>query len=199
MILAVAAIAFTAQLLIPGFTEAFLLESSDVLSRPWILITSMFLHGDILHIFYNMLALVIFGLILETIIGARRFWMLYFGGGIIAGIVATFFYPAALGASGAIFAVLGMLAVLRPRMNVWVMYIPMPMAVAALVWVAIDLVGFIAPSGIANAAHISGLIFGVAAGAALRIKYKSSAPPSHARSSSALTEREFQSWEDRWM
>ena len=188
---------FALQVAISGFTEAFLLDSSELAIRPWTIITAMFLHGDVTHLAYNMLALVMFGLVLEGIIGTKRFWALYFAGGIVAGIVAALFYPASLGASGAIFAVLGALAVLRPRMTVWVGYFPMPMAAAALVWVAIDLVGLIAPSDIANAAHIGGLVFGVSAGFALRGRFGQ--PFRRQKARRVLSERDIERWEDGWV
>jgi hypothetical protein len=196
ILIAVTLAAFVLQIAVPGFTEAFLLDSADLQARPWTLVTSMFLHGDPVHLFYNMFALVIFGLVLEEIVTSRKFWLLYFTGGIAAGAVAAYFYPAALGASGAIFSVLGTLAVLRPRMTVFVMYFPMPMAVAAFVWVAIDLVGFIAPSGVANAAHIAGLLFGVAAGFALRRRYGEAARP---RTPRLISEKRLERWEEDWM
>jgi len=197
ILLAAIGLVFVLQFAISGFTEAFVLDSSELGARPWTLVTAMFLHGDFAHLFYNALALLLFGLVLESIIGTRRFWLLYFIGGILAGIVATLFYPASLGASGAIFAVLGMLAVLRPRMIVWVAGFPMPMVVAAFVWVAIDLVGFIAPSGVANAAHIAGLLFGIVAGFALRKRF--GAPFTRRAARRVLSKGAIDKWEDEWV
>ncbi|MEM7813858.1 MAG: rhomboid family intramembrane serine protease [Candidatus Aenigmatarchaeota archaeon] len=197
IILAVVLAFFALQASIDGFTEAFLLDSAKLAARPWTIITAMFLHGDVAHLVYNMLALVMFGLVLESIIGTQKFWVLYFSGGIVAGIVAALFYPASLGASGAIFAVLGALAVLRPRMMIWVGGFPMPMALAAVVWVVIDLIGFIAPSGVANAAHIAGLAFGAAAGLVLRRRFGQPLRRHHSRR--VLSERDIERWEDGWM
>ena len=47
------------------FTNAFVLVSSDVLTRPWILITSMFLHANIMHLLFNMYVLFMFGQIIS--------------------------------------------------------------------------------------------------------------------------------------
>ena len=194
---AVVLVFFALQIAISGFTEAFLLDSAEFSARPLTIITAMFLHADVTHLVYNMLALVMFGLVLESIIGTKRFWVLYFAGGIVAGIVAVLFYPASLGASGAIFAVLGALAVLRPRMMVWIGYIPMPMALAAVVWVMIDLIGLITPSGVANAAHIGGLAFGVAAGFVLRRRFGQ--PFRRRQARRVLSEHDIERWEDGWM
>ncbi len=125
----------------------------------------MFLHGGFAHLFFNMFALAIFGTILEKIIGSRRFLTVYFAAGIIAGIASLPFYSAVLGASGAIMGVLGCLAILRPRMTVWMMYAPMPMIVAAGFWILLDLAGFFSGAGgIANAAHLGGIFFGIGYG-----------------------------------
>jgi len=195
IIVGICVIAFFIQLAFPIFEETFLLVSADVSARPWILITSMFLHGDFLHLFYNMFALGLFGIILENIIGTRHFLGIYFAGGLIAGIAATLFYPAALGASGAIMAVMGCLAVLRPKMRVYVGYVPMPMAVAALVWIAGDVFGLFAPSGIASAAHLGGMFFGLAVGLYLRKQFREPAR----KKTRPISETRFRKWEDGWM
>lgn len=182
---------------IPSLTDALSLVSADLLVRPWILITSMFAHGSLEHLIYNMFALALFGSILEKIIGSRRWLIIYFVSGIVAGIAASVFYPASIGASGAIFGLLGALAVLRPRMTVWVGGIPMPMAVAAGVWAAGDLIGLFVPSGIANAAHIGGLVIGLIAGALWRKRF---GEPLFVRKEKGpeTDENEIRSWEKRW-
>jgi hypothetical protein len=101
-----------------------------------------------------MFGLALFGSILEKIIGSKRFLWIYLGIGVLGNLIGVFLYPRSLGASGAIFGILGLLAVLRPNMQVWVMYFPMPMWAAAIVWFLIDFVGIFAPAGTANAIHI---------------------------------------------
>jgi len=96
--------------------------------------------------------------------------------GILANIGSAYFYPASLGASGAIFGIMGTLTVLRPKMYVWVFGVPMPMFVASIIWALIDLVGMFAPSGIANAAHIAGLSSGIIIGFLLRKQFGEKKP-----------------------
>ncbi|MEM5804649.1 MAG: rhomboid family intramembrane serine protease [Candidatus Aenigmatarchaeota archaeon] len=187
---------FIAQVSFEPFTEAFVLVSSNVLFAPWTLITSIFLHGSLEHILYNMFALVLFGTVLESIIGHKRFLVLFFVGGFFASIGAAIFYNASLGASGAIFAILGALTMLRPKMVVWVAGIPMPMFVAAFVWALIDLVGMFAPGQTANAAHLFGLAFGLAYGYTLMKRY---GEQPRQKSSGPLSKAELDSWERRWM
>ncbi len=193
ILVAVDVVLFVVQLSVPGFTDSFLLISSDTFSRPWILVTSMFLHGSVSHLIGNMFALGLFGLILEHNIGSKRFIIIYFVTGVIASFASIFFYDSALGASGAIFGVLGALAAIRPKMIVWTYGVPMPMFVAAGFWVLLDLIGVFSPSNVANIAHIAGLAAGVVIGIALR------SPEVKETKEKILNEEEFNQWEDEWM
>ncbi len=153
---------------IPGFTEAFIFNPTVALSQPWRFVTSIFLHADLTHIFFNMLALLMFGPILENRVGQNRFLMMFFAGGIIGSVlyyltIVVGIAPAvpALGASGAIYAILGALAVLTPELVIYMWFVPMRMGMAVFVWVAIEFIGtFNMSSGIASAAHLGGLAFG---------------------------------------
>jgi len=189
-------IAFIMQQTVPGFTDMFVLVSAEVAQRPWTLVTAVFLHGDIVHLLYNMFALVLFGMILEQIIGKKKFLAIFFLSGLFASIGTLFLYRAALGASGAIFGILGTLAMIRPRMQVWVSYIPMPMIVACAVWAITDLVGLFVPSGTANLAHLVGLFFGIGVGLYLRKNFGERAD---GRELYHVDEKEIDDWEKKWM
>ncbi|MBU0471927.1 MAG: rhomboid family intramembrane serine protease [Nanoarchaeota archaeon] len=157
--------AFILQSIIPGFTTQFMLISSDVITRPWILITHMFMHGGIGHILFNMYALVLFGGLLERKIGSKRFLFLYFTAGIVAAAISSFFYNAALGASGAIMGVLATLIVLMPNLRVIFLFaIPMPFWMAGIVWALMDIGGIFFPSGTGNIAHLVGMTVGLICG-----------------------------------
>ena len=189
-------IVFIFQNIYDGLTDEYALVSATVLAKPWTLITSIFLHGSFEHLFYNMFALALFGSILEKIIGGKKFLILFFVSGIISGIGSVFFYTASIGASGAIFGVMGTLAALRPRMTIYVSFVPMPMAVAVLLWAAGDLIGIFAPDEVAHAAHLFGLAFGIIVGLLLREKHKENKVR---RRPIDISEEEFEEWEDRWM
>lgn len=188
-------IVFALQNIFPAITENFSLVSARALSEPWMFLTSIFLHADLMHLLYNMFALALFGTILEKIIGGKRFLAIFFAAGLSASIAAFFFYNASLGASGAIFGILGAVAILRPRMVVW-LYVPMPMIVAIFVWAAIDLTGFFYPSGVANAAHLAGLGAGLVFGFALRKKFGERVAK---RKQYEIGKEEFRKWEDEWV
>jgi uncharacterized protein len=149
-------------------TNFFVLEKSLMWAQPWRILTSIFAHANIVHLFSNVFGLMLFGLILEGRIGAKKVLWLF----LISGIIINTFtiYPSSLGASGAIYAIIGALAVLRPMMVIWVSFLPMPMALAALFWLAQDIIRTIIPSNIGSIAHISGLALGIIAGIYWRAK-----------------------------
>jgi hypothetical protein len=194
---AVCVLVFVLQAAIAPLTDELALVSADVLARPWTLVTSMFAHGGFEHLFYNMFALLLFGTVLERIIGGKTFLAIYFFAGLAGSLATLPLYAASLGASGAIFGLLGALAILRPRMIVYVSYVPMPMVVASFVWAAIDLVGLFVPSGTANAAHLAGLGVGLLAGLYLKREYGETVAP---RSKTPnIPEGKMRSWENRWL
>ncbi len=98
----------------------------------WTFLTSMFMHGGFAHILFNMISLFFVGTLLEKIIGRKRYFWFYIFAGIFAGIifaVLAYFLGgsvlgaklfgdpsiAGIGASGAIFGLVGVLAVLIPK------------------------------------------------------------------------------------
>jgi membrane associated rhomboid family serine protease len=98
----------------------------------WTFITSMFMHGGFFHIFANMFSLFFIGTFLERIIGKKRFFWIYMASGIVGGIffvIASYIFGGleipAVGASGAIFGLLGVLAVLVPWSKVYLIVGPL--------------------------------------------------------------------------
>ncbi len=140
---------------------------------PWMFVTSIFLHADLSHLFFNMFSLLIFGIYLERMVGGRLFLILFFAAGIIGnvGYIVTSgnaLIPA-IGASGAIYGVMGTLAVLAPFLLIFVYGIlPLPMIIAAGAFAVLDIMGLLVPSGIAHGAHLAGMIVGIGAGLYLR-------------------------------
>jgi len=141
---------------------------------PWMFVTSIFLHGDVSHILFNMIALFFFGTYLERMIGGRAFAALFLISGVVGNVgyllTATDPLVPALGASGAIYGVVGTLAVLSPFTLVFIYgMVPVPMIVAAAIWGLLDFVGLFEPSGIAHGSHLGGMFIGVLYGVYLRI------------------------------
>lgn len=191
-------IVFILQLTVEGLTDELMLVSSELFSKPWMLLTHIFAHGSVNHLFFNVLALAMFGSILESIIGGKRFLIIFFASGIVAGIGSFLFYEASLGASGAVMGIMGALGVLRPRMTVYVSYIPMPMSVAVVVWALGDLFGFFNPfTNVAHIAHLAGLAMGTIFG--LRLKKRYGRRYERKVNYFHIGEDKFRKWEDEWM
>ncbi|MFA6088806.1 MAG: rhomboid family intramembrane serine protease [Candidatus Woesearchaeota archaeon] len=157
-----------------SFTELFMLDRSQFYTHPWMLVTAMFMHSGFWHIFFNMFGLLMFGPLIEQKIGTAKFLFVYFVGGIFANLIGMYFYPRALGASGAIMAMLGTLIVLMPTLLILIYgIIPMPLWAAGILWFILDFVGAFNPaSSVGNVAHIAGMIFGLLFGLYIRQSYK---------------------------
>lgn len=127
------------------------------------LITYLFLHANVEHIANNMLVLALTGDILERSIGHGKFILVYFISGVLAGLTSILYnmnigvYVSSVGASGAVFGVVGatamLLALSKGQMR--------DMNIRKLiVFIAISIYGGITTQGTDNAAHIGGLIAG---------------------------------------
>jgi membrane associated rhomboid family serine protease len=151
------------------------LQPATFLQQPWTIVTDLFMHGSIWHILFNMITLYFFGTFLIRLVGSRDFLIIYFLGGIVGNIFFMFFaylnfltspFSIVIGASGAMFALGGALAVLTPRLRVFVFPIPAPMPL----WIAV-IGGFVILSfvgGVAWQGHLGGLVTGLLAGYILR-------------------------------
>jgi membrane associated rhomboid family serine protease len=99
------------------------------------LVTSMFLHGDLLHLLGNMLFLFIFGDNVEDRLGPIRYVLFYLGGGVIAALSYVMLQPGSvaplIGASGGVAAILGAYLVMYPGAKV-LTYVPFPLYLLAL-------------------------------------------------------------------
>ncbi len=125
----------------------------------WRLLTPMFLHGSIMHLLFNMFSLFIFGPELERIAGKARFLTIYMLSGIFANIATFFLQPpeyTSLGASGAIFGILGAFGALvyyTKRILPQLRQIILPIIVISIIMTYVQ-------PGINTTAHIAGLVVG---------------------------------------
>ena len=137
----------------------------------WTLLSSMFMHAGFFHLFVNMFSLYFIGNFLEMLIGKKRLFWMYMLSGIFAGIffsILAFFLGTselgarllgspetyAVGASGAIFAIAGVLALLTPRNKVYLLMGPMIAIVAQFI-----LLGFVKSAAIYNLLDIAVSIY----------------------------------------
>ncbi len=133
----------------------------------WRLLTSMFLHGGLIHLVMNMYALFFVGIFLEPILGSKRFGIFYLVTGIMASIASIWWHEktVSVGASGAIFGMYGIfLALLLTKL--FPNDFKKSFLVSTSIFVGYNLI-FGLTGGIDNAAHIGGLISGMIIGFAI--------------------------------
>ncbi len=146
------------------------LASSFPAFMPWQLLTYGFLHGDLMHIAFNMFMLWMFGRELELVYGARRFLTYYLtcvvGAGIVQLTVAALqggIYPT-VGASGGVFGLLLLFGMTFPNRMIMLLFPPIPMKAKYMVVLFGVLELYLGLSGrapgIANFAHLGGMMFG---------------------------------------
>jgi len=139
-------------------TRALDFAPSLLATQPWRLITTMFVHGSILHILFNMYAVWIFGRMLEGMLGTWRFVALYFLSGLFGSVAVAVLAPqtSVIGASGAIFGLFAAFFVIQRSLG--------GNAVQLLVIMGLNLaIGFILPN-VAWQAHVGGIIGGFLTG-----------------------------------
>jgi membrane associated rhomboid family serine protease len=176
-------------------------EQEGVDQAPWWLtiLTSMFLHADILHIAGNMLFLWVFGNNIEDSTGRFRFVAFYLLAGTVAVYAQALLDPEStqptIGASGAVAGVLGAYALLHPRARVltlvfiifFVTVVEIPAMIMLGVWFVLQFlpaVGQLATpevagesGGVAYLAHVGGFVFGLALIKLFALRSEEPAPP----------------------
>ncbi len=165
--------------------DSFAIQPKNILQGKylWTFLTSMFMHANFLHLFVNMLSLFFIGGLIEKILGVKRYLWFYLISGFFSGLFFvlvsySFNYDLgvyAVGASGALFALVGLLMLLTPDLPVYVMFIPIPIkmkyaAPGLLIVLWLISIGGNIPIG--NVAHLGGLIAGLTYGIYLRTKFK---------------------------
>ncbi len=143
-------------ILVPGFVN---------MGWIWQFVTYMFVHGSPWHLFFNMFALIMFGRMIERMLGTREFLLFYFLCGILGGVVSYVFYliqgslgVAVMGASGCIYALLFLSAVLFPSARLLLFFvIPVKMPYAVILFIAIEVFSQVygLANGVAHLIHLS--------------------------------------------
>lgn len=150
-----------------GLIPAFVRTGKNVYS----FLTSIYLHVDPFHIFFNMFALWTFGPECERQIGGRKFIALYHVAGFMGNLLYFITDPSGftivVGASGAVFGVMGAFAVLFPSRPIFVLFflpLVLPAALLAILYFLIELVYEFSGLNpyVAHLAHIGGLLVGLA-------------------------------------
>jgi membrane associated rhomboid family serine protease len=153
-LMALCVVAFIAQSFVPivGFYLSYSPQLTTYL--PFTMVTSLFGHASIIHLLLNMYSLFIFGPIIESLVGKTRYLALYLLAGFGGSVAVLLIDPAigVLGASGAIFGLLGAFFVIQRRVG--------GSSIQLFIVIALNLVlGFVIP-GVSWQAHVGGLVVG---------------------------------------
>lgn len=144
-----------------------------LITRPWTLITYMFLHFEFLHILFNLLWLYWMGIILRDFLGSKKVFSTYIIGGLCGAVlyitvfnISPFFSNAlnssyALGASAGVLAITAAAATLVPNYSVRLILIgAVPLKYIAIATIALDFVSISGSNAGGHIAHIGGAIYG---------------------------------------
>jgi membrane associated rhomboid family serine protease len=169
LLLIAIAICFALQFLVPGLTEAGDNEPLALHGEPWRLVTSMFLHGGWLHILLNSWALYQLAGLFEALLGSSRLLLVYFLSGVAGSIASVLWtHQHSVGASGAIFGVLGALIAFLGRRRERLTPQAKSLLMQLLFWAVINIFLGSTTPGIDNAAHLGGCAAGLAIGFLLK-------------------------------
>lgn len=198
-IISLTALSFILQLILPQqiYFDQLVLnpEISELLLKPWTLLTVMLLHSAPFHIFANMITFYFFGMPLERIVGGKEMLKIYVISGLTASIGYVSFYnllkiihgePAtaglAVGASGAVIAMVGVIAKIYPDADVLLFFvIPMKIKTAVYAFGVIESINLLFKLGgiklpiigmFASSAHLAGLAVGLWYGEKLQKRFK---------------------------
>ncbi|WP_414837976.1 rhomboid family intramembrane serine protease [Candidatus Nanosalina sp. VS9-1] len=197
-IIALTSFSFMLQFIVPGYFNNLVLNPAVgyLVTHPWSLLTVMILHAGLFHLMANMITFYFFGSILEKAIGSKEMLKFYIGTGLISSLayvlmsnIYSLLHGAAfssgigtmtpaVGASGAVVAAVGAVAMLYPQAEVLLYFvIPMKIQTAVKAFGAIEvlnltskLMGTTLPviGGFASSAHLAGLIIGLIIGKRMR-------------------------------
>jgi membrane associated rhomboid family serine protease len=147
----------------PDLYSAFRFVPAAVGSRPWTLITYMFLHGDLYHLLFNMMSLFFFGSQVESKLGTRRFGELYFASGMAGALLSLLLssHSSIIGASAGVFGVMLAFARYWPETEILIFFV-IPVKARVLVILTTIFALFAVrtglQAGVAHFAHLGGYV-----------------------------------------
>lgn len=149
------------------YDRLFIWSPSDLFSGQFVaLLGSLFMHADVLHLVSNMIALFIFGRVVEKHFHVSKTALIYFGSGLIAHIFTTIIYLiqsqniGGLGASGAIMGLVSTAILIKPFYISFNALVPLPIMVLGWLAIIADVTGIMsaANDGIGHLAHLGGFL-----------------------------------------
>lgn len=157
-----------------AFFNQYGFSGQNMMERPYVFVTSIFLHGSTEHLLSNVLIWLFFGLAVESELGKKKMLMVFFLGAILGDLFSLLVYPfgeIGIGASAGIFALIGAGMILRPvDLSFYPLIIPIPLALLGVFYAIYNGYAFLAnvDPTVSYVAHFGGLIIGLIYG----VKYK---------------------------
>lgn len=145
-------------------------SGQNFLERPYVIITSIFLHGGIEHLLSNILIWLFFGFAVEKELGAAKMLAIFFLGafaGDLASLPIYGFNTVSIGASAGIFALIGVGMLVRPvDLSLYPFFVPVPLALLGMFYAIYNAYEFVfgPATNISYIGHFGGLIVGLVFG-----------------------------------
>jgi membrane associated rhomboid family serine protease len=151
-----------------NIVSLFMNYPSDFLSiRVFTIVTSGFMHASITHLLFNMIALFIFGRIVEKTLGVKKFLAIYFGALILSNLISSAIHLfifnqniPGVGASGAIYGLIAAAMLVAPFYITYELILPLPVTVVGWLTIATDISDILTKvnDGIGHFAHLAGFL-----------------------------------------
>lgn len=157
--------------LLYGVNETFILENfgfsgKNLLSKPYILLTSIFIHKDIEHLISNLFVLLFFGIAVENELGYKKMLLIFFLGAFAGDLLSLLFYSPnviSIGASAGVFALIGFGMIVRPLdISIYPPFFVLPLGLLGVLYAIYNVIGFLTGVGnVSYIAHFGGLFTGL--------------------------------------
>lgn len=165
--LTVAAFGYQVFFAAEGIVDRYGFSGANVLARPYVFLSSVFLHGSLEHLLANVLVWIFFGFAVESELGRLRMLAIFFLGAFAGDMLSLLFYPfdaVSIGASAGIFALVGAGMLVRPLdLSFYPVIIPVPLALLGMFYAVYNAYEFVfaADPNISYIGHFGGLAAGL--------------------------------------
>lgn len=150
-----------------GFFDTYGFSGKNMIERPYVILTSIFVHGSLTHLLSNIFVMVFFGMAVEKELGWRKMTVIFFLGAAAGDLLSLTVYPfdsIAVGASAGIFALIGTGILVKPfDLSFYPFIVPLPLAFVGISYALYNVYGFLfdAGSNISYVGHFGGLFVGL--------------------------------------
>jgi len=152
------------------FYSSYSFSGASLVERPYVVVTSIFMHASLVHLLSNVLVWVFFGASVESELGRNKTLLIFFLGAFAGHAASLVFYPwdaISVGASAGIFALVGVGMLVRPvDLSFYPLFVPLPLAFLGVLYALYNVYGFVtgADPNVSYVGHFGGLFVGLVFG-----------------------------------